>query len=177
GKLGIPEHILGKPGKLSPEEFRRIQSHVNIGTEILSPIPFPFPVVDVVRSHHERWDGLGYPHGLKGEEIPIGGRVISIVDVFDALTSDRPYRRAMSDEEALQVLRESTGKQFDPRLVELFERELEAVSVKIAEMEQEQRQRAATTSSAPESTSALTQISQAAAEMAAIHDLPPSFAG
>src|SRR5262249_15632211 len=113
GKLGIPDHILGKPGKLTPEEFQRIQSHVTIGTQILSPIPFPFPVVEVVRSHHERWDGLGYPQGLRGEEIPLGGRIIAIVDVFDALTSDRPYRRALSHVAALNVLRESAGKQFD----------------------------------------------------------------
>src|SRR5205807_8048205 len=121
GKLGIPDHILSKPGKLAPEEFRRIQSHVAIGTEILSPIPFPFPVVDVVRTHHERWDGLGYPHGLKGEEIPIGGRIISIVDVFDALTSDRPYRRALSGEPAPRVPQEGAGKPVDPKLVQWFE--------------------------------------------------------
>jgi putative nucleotidyltransferase with HDIG domain len=131
GKLGVPDHILGKPGKLTPEEFRRIQSHVTIGAEILAPIPFPFPVVEVVRSHHERWDGLGYPDGLEGERIPIGGRIISIVDVFDALTSDRPYRRAMSHEEALRTLREGAGKQFDPRLVDLFAAVLPQVAEEI----------------------------------------------
>ncbi|MBM3459649.1 MAG: HD domain-containing protein, partial [Armatimonadetes bacterium] len=120
GKLGIPDHILRKPGKLGPDEFRRMQSHVQIGAEILAPVPFKFPVVEVVMSHHERWDGLGYPHRLKGDQIPIGGRIISIVDVFDALTSNRPYRRAMTCEEALAVLREGAGKQFDPNLVDLF---------------------------------------------------------
>jgi diguanylate cyclase (GGDEF)-like protein/putative nucleotidyltransferase with HDIG domain len=175
GKLGIPDHILGKPGKLTSEEFRRIQSHVTIGVEILSPIPFPFPVVDVVRSHHERWDGLGYPDGLKGEEIPIGGRIISIVDVYDALTSNRPYRRAMSPEEAIKTLREGAGKQFDPRLVGLFEQVLPRALKEIGELEG--MQDAADSASQPaDQTSALAQISQAAAEMAAVCDVAHSLA-
>src|SRR5713226_9248863 len=98
-----------------------MQTHVAIGTEILSPIQVCWSVRDSVQTHHERWDGLGYPQGLRGEEIPIGGRIISVVDVFDALTSDRPYRRAMSQEEALSMLQEGAGKQFDPQLVSLFE--------------------------------------------------------
>jgi diguanylate cyclase (GGDEF)-like protein/putative nucleotidyltransferase with HDIG domain len=175
GKLGIPDHILGKPGKLTPEEFRRIQSHVTIGTEILSPIPFPFPVVDVVRSHHERWDGLGYPQGLSGEEIPIGGRIISIVDVFDALTSDRPYRRALTPERAIDVLKENAGKQFDPNLVALFEKILPEIGEEIERLEADE-QTVAATSEATDSTSALAKISQAAAEMAAVCDVAHSLA-
>lgn len=170
GKLGIPDHILGKPGKLTPEEFQRIQSHVQIGAEILAPVPFPFPVVDVVLTHHERWDGLGYPKGLKGEDIPIGGRIISLVDVFDALTSNRPYRRAMSHEEAMQVLRESAGKQFDPRLVELFAEVIPEAIVEIEQMEAA-HQTQIETSAPVDAPSALAQISQAAAEMAAVCDV------
>lgn len=120
GKIGIPESILGKPGKLTPEEYEIIKSHVEIGALILEEIDFPWPVVPAVRSHHERWDGLGYPDGLKGEAIPIGGRIISLVDVFDALTSDRPYRRAMTVEQAIEVLRANRGTQFDPTLVDAF---------------------------------------------------------
>jgi diguanylate cyclase (GGDEF)-like protein/putative nucleotidyltransferase with HDIG domain len=175
GKLGIPDHILGKPGKLTPEEFQRIQSHVTIGTEILAPIPFPFPVVDVVRSHHERWDGLGYPQGLSGEEIPIGGRIISIVDVFDALTSDRPYRRALSPEQAIEVLKENAGKQFDPGLVGLFEKVLPEAGQEISRLESDE-QTVAATSEATDNSSALAKISQAAAEMAAVCDVAHSLA-
>ncbi len=120
GKLGIPERILCKPGKLTPEEFRWMQAHVTIGVDILEPVPFPYPVKDIVLTHHERWDGLGYPNGLKGTAIPIGGRIMAIADVFDALTSSRPYRRALSVEAALKFIQEGSRKQFDPHLVELF---------------------------------------------------------
>jgi diguanylate cyclase (GGDEF)-like protein/putative nucleotidyltransferase with HDIG domain len=176
GKLGIPDHILSKPGKLDPDEFRRIQTHVTIGCEILSPIPFPFPVVDVVRSHHERWDGLGYPDGLKAEEIPIGGRIISIVDVYDALTSDRPYRRALSPEEAVKILREGAGKQFDPDLVELFEKALPEARAEIEKMEAQDQTENDEEGAHKEGTSALAQISRAAAEMAAVCDVAHSLA-
>jgi diguanylate cyclase (GGDEF)-like protein/putative nucleotidyltransferase with HDIG domain len=120
GKIAIPERILSKPGKLTAEEFTRMKAHVVIGAKILEPVEFPYPVVAAVRAHHERWDGLGYPDGLHGEEIPISGRIIAVADLFDALTSDRPYRRAMETEEALQVVRSSAGTQLDPHLVELF---------------------------------------------------------
>jgi diguanylate cyclase (GGDEF)-like protein/putative nucleotidyltransferase with HDIG domain len=175
GKLGIPDHILRKPGKLTTEEFRRIQHHVHIGAEILAPIPFPFPVVEVVRTHHERWDGRGYPRGLKGEEIPIGGRVIGIVDVFDALTSDRPYRRALSDEEAIRHLKEGAGKQFDPHLVDLFEQILPRIRAELSELEAEARRSQEGAPGLPE-TGALIQISQAAAEMAAVCDVAHALA-
>jgi diguanylate cyclase (GGDEF)-like protein/putative nucleotidyltransferase with HDIG domain len=176
GKLGIPDHILGKPGKLTTEEFERIQTHVTIGVEILSPIPFPFPVVDVVRSHHERWDGLGYPDGLKGEEIPIGGRIISIVDVYDALTSNRPYRRAMTPDEAMRVLKDNAGKQFDPHLVDLFERVLPEAAEIIARLEAERLAHSQNASGPVHGPFALTQISQAAAEMAAVCDVAHALA-
>jgi diguanylate cyclase (GGDEF)-like protein/putative nucleotidyltransferase with HDIG domain len=176
GKLGIPDHILGKPGKLAPEEFQRIQSHVTIGTEILSPIPFPFPVVEVVRTHHERWDGLGYPRGLRGEEIPLGGRIIAIVDVFDALTSNRPYRRALSHEEALQILREEAGRQFDPDLVAVFEKVQPQARAEIERMEAEAGIDPDGVATPLEGASALAQISQAAAEMAAVCDVAHALA-
>ncbi len=177
GKLGIPDHILLKPGKLGPEEFRRIQSHVAIGAEILAPVPFKFPVVDVVLSHHERWDGLGYPNRLKAEAIPIGGRIIAIVDVFDALTSNRPYRRAMTCEEASEVLHEGAGKQFDPQLVGLFLKIISTLWPEMLAMEEAERQRRAEHVRAEdEHGSALVQIGQAAAEMAAACEVAHALA-
>jgi putative nucleotidyltransferase with HDIG domain len=95
GKLAVPEYILSKPGPLTAEEFARVQAHPRVGAEIISNVPFPYPVVPLVRSHHERWDGSGYPDGLAGENIPLGARIISVVDYYDALTCDRPYRRAV----------------------------------------------------------------------------------
>lgn len=120
GKLAVPDTILSKAGRLNSEEFERVKSHVAIGASILEPVQFPWPVIEIVRTHHERWDGLGYPAGLKGEAIPLGGRVVAIADVFDALTSERPYRTALSYEEAHAVIRAGSGTQFDPRVVEAF---------------------------------------------------------
>jgi putative methionine-R-sulfoxide reductase with GAF domain len=176
GKLGIPDHILSKPGKLTAEEYRRMQDHVTIGAEILAPVPFKFPVVEVVLTHHERWDGRGYPRGLQGEEIPIGGRIISIVDVFDALTSNRPYRRAMTHEEAMQALRDGAGKQFDPRLVELFFKILPEAGERIARMEAEQAAQGGEEQQVSEATDAFVRIGQAAAEMAAVCDVAQALA-
>ncbi|MBO4541055.1 MAG: HD-GYP domain-containing protein, partial [Bacilli bacterium] len=120
GKIGIPELILRKPGKLDAEEFHTIQSHSSIGGDILHGIK-EFPVFqDVARSHHERFDGSGYPDKLKGEEIPFYARIVTICDCFDAMTSDRAYRLALSDEAALQEIRRCSGSQFDPKLVEAF---------------------------------------------------------
>jgi putative nucleotidyltransferase with HDIG domain len=118
GKLAIPEHILNKPDKLTAAEFETMKQHSRIGAEILSSIEFPFPVVPIVRHHHENWDGSGYPDGLRGEEIPIGARILSVVDCFDALTSDRPYRRAFSLDKALSVIRERRGAMYDPAVVD-----------------------------------------------------------
>ncbi len=121
GKLAVPEHIINKPGKLTPEEFEKMKIHPVVGAEILERVRFPYPVVPIVRSHHEAWDGSGYPDGLKGEEIPIGARILSAVDCFDALASDRPYRRALPIEEALAYLKSKAGVQFDPQVVRLLE--------------------------------------------------------
>jgi diguanylate cyclase (GGDEF)-like protein/putative nucleotidyltransferase with HDIG domain len=125
GKLAVPEHIISKPGKLTPEEFEKIKIHTVIGAEILTQAEFPYPVVPMVRSHHERWDGTGYPDGLAGEEIPIGARILSVVDCFDALTSDRQYRRAMSNQAALDVIRNQAGIAYDPALVKMLEHNCE----------------------------------------------------
>jgi putative nucleotidyltransferase with HDIG domain len=118
GKIGIPEHILNKPGALTPQEFEVMKGHVGIGADILSGIEFPFPVVPIVRAHHENWDGTGYPAGLSGEEIPLAARILTVVDCFDALTSDRPYRSAMSTAEAVGILRARRGTMYDPRVVD-----------------------------------------------------------
>jgi putative nucleotidyltransferase with HDIG domain len=117
GKLAIPEHILNKPDKLTAAEFDMMKLHSTIGADILSPIDFPYPVVPIVRHHHENWDGSGYPDGLRGEEIPIGARIIAVVDCFDALTSDRPYRRALSAERALRMIVDGSGVRYDPDVV------------------------------------------------------------
>jgi putative nucleotidyltransferase with HDIG domain len=118
GKLGVPEHILNKPGRLTRTEFDKMKLHATIGADILSSIQFPYPVVPIVRHHHEHWDGTGYPAGLRGGEIPIGARILSVVDGFDALTSDRPYRPRLSDEDALRILRASRGSKYDPLVVD-----------------------------------------------------------
>ena len=120
GKLAIPEHILNKPAKLTPAEFERMKEHAEIGAQILSSIDFPYPVVPIVRHHHERWDGAGYPQGLAGENIPIGARILSVVDCFDALRSDRPYRARLSDDEITSILRSRSGTMYDPAVVEGF---------------------------------------------------------
>lgn len=133
GKLAVPEHIINKPGKLTPEEFERMKIHPVVGAEILERVNFPYPVVPIVRSHHERWDGRGYPDGLAGDKIPIGARILTAVDCLDALATDRPYRRALSLDEAMRHLRELSGTQFDPRVVEVLERrctELESLARK-----------------------------------------------
>ena len=120
GKIAVPEHILNKPGKLTPAEFEKMKLHAPIGAEILSSIEFPYPVVPIVRHHHESWDGTGYPDGLKGSEIPLGARILSVVDCFDALTSDRPYRGRMTDEQAIAIITERRGIMYDPLVVDTF---------------------------------------------------------
>ncbi len=135
GKIGIPDSILCKPGKLTSEEFEIMKTHVEIGAGIVEGIPFPWPVVPVVMGHHERWDGLGYPQKLKGEEICIGARILSLVDVFDALTSDRPYRKAMAKEDAIKMLKANAGTQFDPKAVDAFIELLPEMEAEIAAIE------------------------------------------
>jgi diguanylate cyclase (GGDEF)-like protein/putative nucleotidyltransferase with HDIG domain len=122
GKLAVPEHIISKPGRLTPEEFEKMKIHTLVGAEILERVRFPYPVVPIVRAHHEKWDGSGYPLGLKGAEIPIGARILSAVDYLDALASDRQYRRALPLKEVMQKLASESGKSFDPRVVNVLER-------------------------------------------------------
>lgn len=126
GKIGIPDAILHKPGPLTPEEWQIMRSHVDIGVGICAPLRTLQPVLPIIRHHHERRDGSGYPDGLKGDEIPFLARVFQVVDVFDALTSSRPYRKALPPAEAVRILREETARGFwDPQIVEVFARSLE----------------------------------------------------
>lgn len=120
GKLAIPEFILNKPGKLTTREFSVMKTHAALGADLLSSIHFPYPVVPIVRHHHENWDGTGYPDGLRGAEIPIGARILAVVDCYDALTSHRPYRPAMTSDYALDVLSQRRGKMYDPLVVDAF---------------------------------------------------------
>ena len=120
GKLAVPEHILSKPGPLSAHERKRMQIHAQVGAEIVAAVAFPSPVAPLIRSHHERWDGTGYPDGLRGDNIPLGARILAVVDTFDAAMSDRPYRRSVSREAALQILEREAGRGLDPTLVTHF---------------------------------------------------------
>jgi diguanylate cyclase (GGDEF)-like protein/putative nucleotidyltransferase with HDIG domain len=127
GKLAVPDHILAKPGPLTPEEFQKVQAHPQVGASIIASIPFPYPVAPLILSHHERWDGRGYPAGLKGEEIPLGARILFLVDYFGALTSDRPYHERMSLDAAAELIEKEAGKALDPRAVQAFLRVLPEV--------------------------------------------------
>jgi len=129
GKAGIPDGVLMKSGKLSPAEFSMIKKHTSYGEEVIDRARERAGVKednllqlarDIVASHHERWDGLGYPLGIGGQDIPLSGRIIAIVDVYEALITSRPYRRAITHEEAVQIIREGSGCQFDPAVVDVF---------------------------------------------------------
>src|SRR5580658_4368968 len=129
GKLAVPEHIISKPGRLTLEEFEKMKIHPVVGAEILQRVRFPYPVVPIVRAHHEKWDGSGYPYGLKGAEIPIGARILSVVDCLDALATDRQYRRALPLDEAMAKVASEAGTAFDPDVVQALQaryQELEA---------------------------------------------------
>ncbi|MCD4671637.1 MAG: HD-GYP domain-containing protein [Anaerolineaceae bacterium] len=120
GKIGIPDHILLKPGKLTEDEWKIMRQHPRLGYEMLLPISFLKPALDIVIYHHERWDGNGYPKGLKGKDIPLAARIFSVVDVWDALTSDRPYHDALPKEEVLNIIQKESGTHFDPIVVAVF---------------------------------------------------------
>ncbi|WP_263376327.1 HD domain-containing phosphohydrolase [Granulicella aggregans] len=134
GKLAVPEHIINKPGKLTFEEFEKMKIHPVVGADILERVRFPYPVVPIVRSHHEAWDGSGYPDGLKGTDIPIGARLLSVVDCFDALASERPYRKPLPLNEAMDLVRSKAGIHFDPEIVAL----LDANYLQLEEMARQQ---------------------------------------
>jgi putative nucleotidyltransferase with HDIG domain len=131
GKLAIPEFILNKPGRLTQGEFDVMKTHAAVGADILSAIRFPYPVVPIVRHHHENWDGSGYPDGISGTAIPIGARILSVVDCYDALTSDRPYRPAMSDDQAIAILVQRRGSMYDPLVVDSFVRDHEFLKAEV----------------------------------------------
>lgn len=120
GKMGIPDQILFKPGPLTDGEWAIMRRHPTFAYELLAPIAYLHPSIDIPHCHHEKWDGSGYPQGLKGEEIPLSARIFAVIDVWDALTSDRPYRPAWPREMARNLIRDEAGRHFDPRVVEKF---------------------------------------------------------
>lgn len=120
GKLGIPDQVLHKPGPLTAEEYSLVKRHATIGADILSSIPFPGPLATIVRHHHENWNGTGYPDRLAGEDIPVGARVLAVADCYDALTSDRPYRRALSHACAIGMIAQGRGTSYDPSITDVF---------------------------------------------------------
>ena len=132
GKLAVPAHIINKPGRLTPAEFEKMKIHTTVGAQILSRVEFPYPVLPIVRHHHEQWDGLGYPDGLKAEQIPIAARILSVVDCFDSVREDRPFRRGMTRDEAIAFLLRGSATHFDPNLVDLFIKNLTRFESEIA---------------------------------------------
>lgn len=123
--MGIPDSILLKPGKLTDAEWKIMRKHPVYASEMLSSIDYLQPALDIPYCHHEKWDGSGYPRGLKGEQIPLSARIFAVVDVYDALTSDRPYREAWTNQKALKYITENAGKHFDPEVVEIFIKEID----------------------------------------------------
>jgi len=122
GKLAVPDHIINKPGRLTPEEFDKMKIHPGVGAEILEKVAFPYPVAPIVRSHHEKWNGKGYPDGLKAKEIPIGARILAAVDCLDAIATDRQYRKALPLDDAMKMVAAESGTSFDPKVVEILQR-------------------------------------------------------
>jgi putative nucleotidyltransferase with HDIG domain len=133
GKLAVPEHILNKPGKLTEAEYDRMKLHAPLGADMLSAVEFPYPVVPIVRHHHENYDGTGYPDRLEGEAIPIGARILSVVDCYDALRSHRPYRRALTPDQAFAIVAERRGSMYDPAVVDAFESIRHAIEAETVE--------------------------------------------
>jgi diguanylate cyclase (GGDEF)-like protein/putative nucleotidyltransferase with HDIG domain len=149
GKLAVPEHILSKPGPLTPEEFQKIRAHPKVGADIVSSVPFPYPVAPLILSHHERWDGKGYPAGLRGEEIPLGARILSVVDYFDALMAERPYHKAMTSDAAVGLLMQEAGKGLDPAVVAMFMELLPELQQEALKLDQNTRRLLAAEEQAP----------------------------
>jgi diguanylate cyclase (GGDEF)-like protein/putative nucleotidyltransferase with HDIG domain len=139
GKLAVPDYILNKPDKLTVAEFDKMKVHTIVGAEILTRVGFPYPVVPVVRHHHERWDGRGYPDGLRGSDIPITARILSVVDCFDAVREDRQYRKAMTREQALELIKSSAGTMYDPEVVRVFIEHLPQFEAEIRRQKKEVR--------------------------------------
>jgi diguanylate cyclase (GGDEF)-like protein/putative nucleotidyltransferase with HDIG domain len=182
GKLAVPEYILNKPGKLTPAEFEKMKLHASVGADILSAIDFPYPVVPIVRHHHENWDGTGYPDGIKGTSIPIGARILSVVDCFDALTSDRPYRPRLSNEQALSILADRRGSMYDPLIVDTFVRVHEQIAPEARPVGPPQHALQEITSSTQGSTTNVTSsrfedIAAGADEMLTLYELARALGG
>ncbi len=137
GKLATPDYILNKPGSLTDSEMETMKAHASMGADILSSVPFPYPVVPFVRHHHEKWDGSGYPDGLKGEEIPLGARVLAIVDCYDALRSDRPYRDSLSREAALNYIQSEASRSYDPAIVDQLVTNIDSMEAEVNRLERE----------------------------------------
>jgi diguanylate cyclase (GGDEF)-like protein/putative nucleotidyltransferase with HDIG domain len=173
GKLGVPEYVLLKPGRLTAEEFEKIKKHPEIGAAILDPVEFPWPVLPVVRHHHEKWDGTGYPDGLKGEEIPLTARIMAVADVYDALTSSRSYRRAWTHQRAVETIVRDAGSHFDAVVVESFIKVIDRV---VAEMAEEGQGPLVVSDGAPKESDskaaqAALQISRSSAELWALYEV------
>ena len=184
GKLAVPEYILNKPGPLTPAEFERMKLHASIGADILSSINFPYPVVPIVRHHHENWDGSGYPDGLRATQIPMGARILSVVDCYDALTSDRPYRPRLSNADATRILTERRGSMYDPLVVDTFLKVHEQLSVEhVASRPASDVEliaisgRPVTSSSRALPPAGLTDIAASTEEMLVLYDLARSLLG
>jgi diguanylate cyclase (GGDEF)-like protein/putative nucleotidyltransferase with HDIG domain len=171
GKLAVPEHILSKPGPLTQEEFQKIRIHPQVGAEIISGVPFPYPVAPLILSHHERFDGKGYPAGLKGEDIPLGARILSVVDYFDALMSERPYHKAMSFDAAIGLLRQESGKALDPRIVHTFVEMYPALAAEADASQEPSRKLTRVPSHAPAATPAVGLVSESPARKNVFEDI------
>ncbi len=173
GKLGVPEYVLLKPGRLTPEEFDKMKKHPEIGAAILDPVEFPWPVLPVVRHHHEKWDGTGYPDGLKGENIPLSARIMAVADVYDAVTSTRSYRKAWTHEKAIEMITKDAGTHFDPVVVQSFLSVIDGVLRQMAE----EGEGPLTATSAPlkvddsKSAQAAKDISRASTELWALYEV------
>ncbi|HEX8144373.1 MAG TPA: diguanylate cyclase [Pyrinomonadaceae bacterium] len=188
GKLAVPDHILNKPGRLTAAEFDKMKVHTTVGAEILQRVDFPYPVVPIVRHHHEQWDGHGYPDGLKGDQIPMTARILSVVDCFDSVREDRPFRRGMTREEAAALLRRGSGTHFDPKVVERFLENLPRFDAEITSLgldpqshkESESELRALTDAGIPQSREQLSllaydQIKNAHREVYSLYEIARTF--
>jgi len=176
GKLGVPEYVLLKPGRLTADEFDKIKKHPEIGAAILDPVEFPWPVLPVVRHHHEKWDGTGYPDGLKGEDIPLSARIMAVADVYDALTSSRSYRRAWSHEKAVATIVKDAGSHFDAVVVDAFVQVIDGVVREMAEVGEGPLVRTAEPQETETKTGqAANDISRCSAELWAIYEVSQSL--
>ncbi len=173
GKIAVPDYILNKPGKLTAAEFEKMKIHTVVGAQILERVNFPYPVVPIVRHHHERWDGRGYPDGLKGEHIPLTARILTVVDCFDAVREDRQYRKGMTRDEACQFLSSNGSTQFDPKVVEAFLANLVTYENEIVSHKASQQPMLTPTSQAGLSESALSAVPAAGLAQTAVE--PPDY--